>query len=279
MEVKNIGVVGAGKMGKGIALSAAMAGFNVMLQDIIEANLVDAKNYVEAQLSKFVLKNKISKDESKTVIERIRTTDKYEKFDTLDFVIEVVSESMDIKNSILARIDSICKKEAIIVSGTSTFSITTLAAATKRPTQFAGMHFFIEPTKLVEITRGHYTNDETANTSKAVARKMGKVCVEVKKDSAGFIANRVYTPLFLEAFKAYDEGVASKEDIDLAMKNSYLPIGPFELADIIGLDVLKSGFDYYQAEFGPQWNPPQCFKELIRAGRLGKKVGKGWYDY
>jgi 3-hydroxybutyryl-CoA dehydrogenase len=115
--------------------------------------------------------------------------------------------------------------------------------------------------------------------AKAVAKKMDRVCVEVKKDSPGFIANRIYTPLFLEAFKAYEEGLASKEDIDLAMRSSYLPIGPFELADIIGLDVLKSGLDYYQSELGPSWSPPRSLRQLIRAGRLGKKVGKGWYDY
>jgi 3-hydroxybutyryl-CoA dehydrogenase len=172
-----------------------------------------------------------------------------------------------------------CKKEAILVSSTSTFSVTVLAAATQRPAQVAGMHFFIPPTKLVEITRGHYTSDETVYQAKVVAEKMGRVCVEVKKDSPGFIANRIYTPLFLEAFKAYEEGLASKEDIDLAMKNSYLPIGPFELADIIGLDVLYSSLEYYQNELGPSWSPPQSLRQLMRAGRLGKKVGKGWYDY
>jgi 3-hydroxybutyryl-CoA dehydrogenase len=131
----------------------------------------------------------------------------------------------------------------------------------------------------VEITRGHYTSDETVEQAKIVAKRMGKVSVEVKKDSPGFIANRIYTPLFLEAFRAYDEGLASKEDIDLAMKLSYLPIGPFELADIIGLDVLMSGLEYYHSELGPAWNPPQSLRRLVRAGRLGKKTGKGWYDY
>jgi 3-hydroxybutyryl-CoA dehydrogenase len=115
--------------------------------------------------------------------------------------------------------------------------------------------------------------------AKVVATKMGKVSVEVKKDTPGFIANRIYTPVLYEAFRAYEEGLASKEDIDLAMKLSYLPIGPFELADIIGLDVLLSGWEVFAKEFGPAWNPPQSLKQLVRAGRLGKKVGKGWYDY
>jgi 3-hydroxybutyryl-CoA dehydrogenase len=279
MEIKTIGVVGAGKMGNGIALSAAMAGYQVVLQNRTAANLVKAKNNMEHQLEKLVKKNVVTTEESAAAMDRIQMTSTFEQFDTLDFVIEVVAESLDLKTAMFAQLDGMCKKEAILVSSTSTFSITVLAAATQRPAQVAGMHFFIPPTKLVEITRGHYTSDETVKQAKAVAEKMGRVCVEVKKDSPGFIANRIYTPLFLEAFKAYEEGLASKEDIDLAMKNSYLPVGPFELADIIGLDVLYSSLEYYQDELGPSWSPPQSLRQLIRAGRLGKKVGKGWYDY
>ena len=279
MEIKTVGVVGAGKMGNGIALSAAMAGYQVVLQNRTPANLVKAKNSVEDQLQKLVQKNVVTAAESAAAIGRIQMTSTFEKFDVLDFIIEVVAESLDLKMAMFAQLDTMCKREAILVSSTSTFSITSLAAATQRPTQVAGMHFFIPPTKLVEITRGHYTNDETVNQAKAVAEKMGRVCVEVKKDSPGFIANRIYTPLFLEAFRAYEEGLASKEDIDLAMKNSYLPVGPFELADIIGLDVLQSSLEYYQDELGPSWSPPQSLRQLIRAGRLGKKVGHGWYDY
>ena len=279
MEIKTVGVVGAGKMGNGIALSAAMAGYQLVLQNRTPANLVKAKNSMEDQLQKLVQKNVVTAAESAAAIGRIQMTSTFEKFDVLDFVIEVVAESLDLKTAMFAQLDTMCKKEAILVSSTSTFSITSLAAATQRPTQVAGMHFFIPPTKLVEITRGHYTSDETVNQAKAVAEKMGRVCVEVKKDSPGFIANRIYTPLFLEAFRAYEEGLASKEDIDLAMKNSYLPVGPFELADIIGLDVLQSSLEYYQDELGPSWSPPQSLRQLIRAGRLGKKVGHGWYDY
>jgi 3-hydroxybutyryl-CoA dehydrogenase len=279
MEIKTVGVVGAGKMGNGIALSAAIAGYQIVLQNRTPANLVKAKNSMENQLQKLVQKNVVTVEEGAAAIDRIQMTSTFEKFDILDFVIEVVAESLDLKTAMFAQLDGMCKKEAILVSSTSTFSITALAAATQRPTQVAGMHFFIPPTKLVEITRGHYTSDEAVNQTKAVAEKMGRICVEVKKDSPGFIANRIYTPLFLEAFRAYEEGVASKEDIDLAMKNSYLPVGPFELADIIGLDVLQSSLEYYQSELGPRWSSPQSLRQLIRAGRLGKKVGKGWYDY
>jgi 3-hydroxybutyryl-CoA dehydrogenase len=279
MEIKTIGVVGAGKMGNGITLSAAMAGYQIVLQNRTAANLIKAKNSMENQLQKLVQKNVVTAEESAATMARITMTSTFEKFDKLDFVIEVVAESLDLKTAMFAQLDAMCKKEAILVSSTSTFSITDLATATQRPAQVAGMHFFIPPTKLVEITRGHYTSDETVNQAKTVAKKMGRVCVEVKKDSPGFIANRIYTPLLLEAFKVYEEGLASKEDIDLAMKSSYLPIGPFELADIIGLDVLNSSLEYYQGAFGPNWSPPQSLRQLVRAGRLGKKVGKGWYDY
>jgi 3-hydroxybutyryl-CoA dehydrogenase len=279
MEVKNIGIVGAGKMGHGIALSAIMAGYNVILHDKVEPDLVKAFTNIENQLKKLVQKNIINFKESESALSRITTTGDLQKLSISDLVVEAVTESISVKNEVFMQLDKICKKEAIIVSNTSTYSITALAAITKRSAQVAGMHFFLPPAKLVEITRGHYTSDDTISEVKAFADKMGKTSIEVKKDSPGFIANRVFTPLFLEAFKVYEEGLATKEEIDLAMKSSYLPIGPFELADIIGLDVLKAGLDYYQSELGPAWNPPQSLKRLIRAGRLGKKTGKGWYDY
>jgi 3-hydroxybutyryl-CoA dehydrogenase len=279
MLVKNIGVVGAGKMGHGIAFSAAMAGYNVILHDKVESYLANALNNIEKQTKKLVQKKIINLKKSEVVMNRIATTGDLRKFNNTDFIVEAVTESVGVKDKVFRQLDTICKKEAIIVSNTSTFSITALAALTKRPGQVAGMHFFLPPSKLVEIIRGDYTDEETVKLATIIAKKMGKVTVEVKKDSPGFIANRIYTPLFLEAFRAYEEELASKEDIDLAMKNSYLPIGPFELADIIGLDVIKNSLDYYQNKLGPAWDPPQSLRELVNAGRLGKKVGKGWYDY
>jgi 3-hydroxybutyryl-CoA dehydrogenase len=279
MEIKSIGVVGAGKMGSGIALSAAISGYQVVVHEKSEEDLTRASAAMEAQLRRFVEKSTLSQDEGIAAWGRISMTSVFKGFDDLDFVIEVVPEILDLKLALLSELDRICRKDTIIASNTSTLSITSLAAATHRPTQFVGMHFFIPPTKLVEVIHGYYTNDETIEQAIKLARKMGRITVEVKKDSPGFIANRIFTPLFLEAFKAYEEGLASIEDIDLALKNSYLPIGPFELADIIGLDVLDAGFDYYQSQLGPAWNSPQSFKQLVRAGRIGKKVGKGWYDY
>ena len=274
MEIKIIGIVGAGKMGHGIALSAALAGYIIILHDRTKEDLSKAINNIEDQLKKLINKDLVSAEAMDIIINNIQTTTTFEKFDTADLAIEAVPEYIDLKRNIFSKLDAICRKGAILVSNTSTFSITTLSEATGRPEHVAGMHFFLPPTKLVEITRGKHTSDETINELKRVAKKMDRIFVEVKKDSPGFIANRVYTPLLLEAIRAYEEGLASKEDIDLAMKSSYLPIGPFELADIIGLDVILSSLEYYFKKLGTDWTPPRSLKKLVKDGHFGKKNRK-----
>jgi len=276
---EKIGIVGAGKMGNGIAVTAALAGYQVLLADISPDILSKSAAVIKEQFDKLTLKGKISEEAACASLERISTTSTYEGFEAVDFVIEAAAENIDLKSAIFKKLDSICKKTAVLVSNTSTYSITTIAAAVSRPENVAGMHFFLPPSKLVEITRGYYTSDAAVFAAMEVGKKMEKTIIEVKKDSPGFIANRVYTPLFLEAFRVYEEGLATVEEIDLAMTSTYLPIGPFALADIIGLDVILSGLEYYEREIGVQWKAPRALKELVRAGRLGKKTGMGWYDY
>ncbi len=279
MEVKMIGVVGAGKMGAMITSEAAIAGFQLILQDAFPESLTKGKAAIESQLDRRVKKEEFTREEADRILGEITYTSTYEGFDKTDIVMEAVIEDIKIKNETLTQLDRICKPEAIIVTNTSSLSISMLANAVNRQDRFAGMHFFISPSKLVEVVRGYYTEDEAVKTAIEVGTRMGKVCIEVNKDTPGFLANRIYTPLFIEAFRVYEEGIASKEDIDKAMENSYLPIGPFKLADIIGLDTLMSVLEYFTEELGPEWNPPQTVKRLVNAKRLGRKNGKGWYDY
>jgi len=282
MVVSTIGVLGAGAMGGGIAQAAALNGFAVILCDVEKRFVDNAIMKFEAHLDKMIKNKKMTTAEKAVVIGRVTATTQVEDLNAADFVVESVVEDITVKKNVFTALDKACRPEIILTTNTSSMSITDIASATTRPDRVAGLHFFIPPTimDVVEITRGYYTSDSTVQQVKNVAEQMGKKCVEVKKDTPGFIANRIYTPLLLEAFKVYEEGIASKEDIDAAMKLAYkLPIGPFELADYIGLDTLNNGLKYFQSELGPQWSPPQSLKRLVKAGRLGRKVGKGWYDY
>ncbi|NTV91636.1 MAG: 3-hydroxyacyl-CoA dehydrogenase family protein [Clostridiales bacterium] len=279
MKISKIGMTGAGKMGQGITVSALMAGLEVVLLDMNDDILAGSRNIIKAQIEKLYMKNGKDLQEAAKLLEKLVTATDYSAFGDADLIIEAVPERIDIKNVTLAAIEKNCRPDAIIATNTSTFSITLLAGALKNPGRFSGMHFFLPPSKLVELTRGEETADETIASLMEVGIRLGKEPVEVKKDSPGFIANRVYTPLLLEAFRLCEEGVATPRDIDSAMKSTYLPIGPFELADIIGLDVLESSLEYYTEKLGQQWQPPKLMKELIKEGRLGKKTGHGIYDY
>ena len=191
MEVKKIGVVGAGKMGAMITLEAAITGYQLVLQDIFPENLTKGKAFIEVQLDKRVKRGELSEQAVKDILGRIAYTMDYEGFEDIDMVMEAVVEDIKIKNATLSKVDEICKPEAIIVTNTSSLSISVLANAVKRQGQFAGMHFFISPSKLVEVVRGYYTGDDTVKTAMEVGSKMGKVCIEVHKDTPGFLANSI----------------------------------------------------------------------------------------
>ncbi len=279
MKITKIGMIGAGKMGQGITVSALMTGFEVVLLDM-NIDILDAsRNHIKALVEKLCLKKGIADADCVKMLGKLSTATDYSAVKNADLVIEAVPEKIEIKNSTLAALEANCREDAIIVTNTSTFSITLLAEALKNPGRFSGMHFFLQPSRVVELTRGDKTTDETIASLKEASLKLGKDPVEVKKDSPGFIANRIYTPLLLEAFRVCEEGVATPEDIDSAMKGTYLPVGPFELADIIGLDTLKSSLEYYKEKLGPQWETPRLLKELVEAGRLGRKTGEGVYKY
>lgn len=270
-------------MGSGIAQLAAQAGFQVVLNDI-EMSFVDkAISRIDSFLSVSIEKGKITKEQKEEILSRfIKSTD-LNDFSDVDLVIEAIIEDLELKKKAFAQLDSICKPEAYLASNTSSMPITILANATKRPERVAGMHFFNPAPimKLVEIIRGYYTSDETVNVIAQVAAKMGKTTVEVKKDSPGFIVNRLMMAQYLEAIRLLEEGVATIEDIDKAVKLGLNhPMGAFELQDFGGLDIGYYVAKYFHEEFQDmRWNPPQALKALIRAGRLGRKTGAGWYDY
>lgn len=283
MEMVTVGVVGAGSMGSGIANLAAMSGFHVILQDLEEKFLSAAMGRIDSFLAKSVSKGKMTEDEKSEVMGRIQVTTELEEMKRADIVIEAVIENLEVKKSVFARLDAIVPDHVILATNTSSMSITTIAEATKRPERVAGMHFFnpAQIMKLVEVVRGYKTSDETVEEIKAFAKRLNKETVEVKKDTPGFIVNRIMVPQFIEAIRLLEEGVASAEDIDKAVTLGLnYPMGPFTLQDYAGVDIGLHVMDYFYEEFKDnRFAAPLLLRQLVRAGRLGRKTGAGFYDY
>lgn len=281
--MQKIGVVGAGTMGSGIANLAAISGFQVMLRDIHESFLESALSRIEGFLDKRVAKEKMTIQQKADVLERITTTTDIEDLKDSDIVIEAIIEDLSLKKDVFSQLDAILREDAIIATNTSSMSITEIAEVTKRPDRVAGMHFFnpAQVMKLVEVIRGFKTSDETIKKIKALAEQMNKVPIEVKKDTPGFIVNRIMIPQFIEAVKLLEEGVATAEDIDKAVTLGLnYPMGPFTLQDFAGVDIGYYVMEYFKKELDDnRFAPPLLLKQLIRAGRLGKKTGAGFYDY
>ena len=284
MEIKKIGVVGAGTMGNGIAQAAAQIGCEVVMRDIEDSFVERGIRSIDKFLSKSVEKGKLQANEKQKIMERIKGTTNLGDLKDVDFVVEAVIEDLALKKTVFKELDGLCRPEVILSSNTSSMSITEIAAATSRPDKVCGMHFFnpVPLMRLVEIIRGHATSDRTMATATELARKMGKVTVEVKKDSPGFIVNRIMVPHMIEAIKIVEEGIASIEDVDIAVKNGLnYPMGPFELMDLTGIDIAYFVNEYFLKELNKElkWVSPNLLKTMIRAGRLGRKTGEGWYDY
>jgi 3-hydroxybutyryl-CoA dehydrogenase len=284
METQVIGILGAGAMGNGIAQVASQAGFQVIMRDIEERFVQNGLNAIEKFLTKSVEKGKMSEDQKKGVLSRIKGTTKMEDLKDVDFVIEAIFEDLELKRNVFKQLDELIRPQVILTTNTSSMSVTEIAMATKRPEKVAGMHFFNPAPlmKLVEVIRGYHTNDETIQTTMEIAKKMGKEPVEVKKDTPGFIVNRLMIPHMIEAVRMVEEGIASIEDIDKAVKLGLnYPMGPFELMDLTGVDIALHVTEYLYQELNKEnkWSAPTLLRSMMRAGKFGRKTGAGWYKY
>lgn len=282
MEVKTIGVVGAGQMGSGIAQVAAQAGYQVVLVDVAESFLERGLNTIRRSLGKFLEKGRISQEAHDAALARIRTALDLEALKEADLVVEAIVEDEGEKRRLFERLGALAKPEAILASNTSSIPITALARYSGRPERFIGMHFFnpVPLMQLVEVIRGELTLEATREVVVAVAKRMGKTPLEVQ-DYPGFVSNRLLMPMINEAIEALREGVATKEAIDGIMRlGMNHPMGPLELADFIGLDTCLAIMEVLHRGFGDdKYRPSPLLRRMVQAGLLGRKTGRGFYTY
>jgi 3-hydroxybutyryl-CoA dehydrogenase len=281
-HISTIAVIGAGTMGRGIAHVAALGGFNTVLNDVADDLLENALHRIRQDLHKAIEIGKLTHPEMEAAVARIKLETKMEHAaENADLVIEAVPEKIDLKLAIFARLDQVCGPHTFLATNTSALSITEIAAATKRPQHFIGMHFFnpVHKMKLVEIIRGLETDDDTFHAAEVVSKRMGKETVEVK-ESPGFVTSRINALIGNEAFYMLEQGIASARDIDKALKLGLNhPMGPFEMIDLVGLDTRLSILEFLHQTLGEKYRPCPLLVKYVKAGRLGKKAGKGVYEY
>src|ERR1700757_2829036 len=282
MDVKTIGVIGAGTMGRGIAYAAALGGYRTILEDVMPENLANGTAWIKKALEEGVERGKVTAEGSAAALSRMETVSTVEAAcRESDFLIEAVPEEMELKLELYTLFDKFAKPNAVLASNTSSLSITEMAEMTYRPELCVGMHFFnpVPKMRLIEIVRAPKTSDETIAACREVATRMGKEAVVVK-ESPGFITSRVNALIGNEAFAMLEAGLASPEDIDKAVKLGLNPpMGPFEMVDLVGLDVRLSILQYLYQTLGEKYRPNELLKKLVAEGRLGRKTGRGVYEY
>ncbi len=281
MEIKMIGVVGSGQMGSGIAEVALTSGFDVLMRDVTKEAVQRGRLRIVTDLDKRVQKGKITETEKEAMLRRLSTTIKLEDFGRCDFVIEAAVENILLKGEIFKKLDEVTRKEAILASNTSSISITRIASATRRPDRVIGMHFFnpAPVMKLIEIIRGLITSDETFQITRELSLKLGKTPLEAN-DFPGFISSRLIFSFMNEGIYIFYEGLGRAEDIDAIMKmGANHPMGPLELADLVGLDTVLSVMGVLQEAFGDKYRPCPLLTKYVEAGYLGVKTGRGFYSY
>jgi len=277
-----IGVIGAGTMGTGIAQACVVAGFSVVMIDLDQERVAHGRSAVASALDRMVNKAKLSAVEGDAALRRLRGSASYGALRSCDFIIEAATENEALKLAILKQADAAAKDDAILATNTSSISLAKLAAATRRPHAFVGLHFFnpVPVMALVEVVHGPRTERSTIDAAVALAKRLGKTPVVVK-DSPGFVVNRLLCPMVNEAALVYSEGITTAHDIDEAMKlGCNHPIGPLALCDLIGLDVVLAVMQVFERDFNdPKYRPAPLLKEMVAAGHLGRKSGRGFYTY
>jgi 3-hydroxybutyryl-CoA dehydrogenase len=281
MEIKMIGVVGAGQMGSGIAEVALVSGFNVLMRDVTAGAVEKGRMRIVTDFDKRIQKGKMAQADKEAMLKRLSTTIQLEDLGICDFVIEAAVENIPLKWEVFKKLDEMTRKEAILASNTSSISITRIASVTKRPDRVIGMHFFnpAPVMKLIEIIRGLVTSDETFQVTKELSVKLGKTPLEAS-DFPGFVSSRLIFSFMNEAICTLYEGLGKAEDIDAIMKmGANHPMGPIELADLVGLDTVLSVMSVLQEAFGDKYRPCPLLTKYVEAGYLGVKTGRGFYSY
>ncbi|QKW09196.1 3-hydroxyacyl-CoA dehydrogenase family protein [Streptomyces sp. NA04227] len=280
---RKLAVIGAGLMGSGIAQVSAQAGWDVVLRDVTDAALTRGTDGIEKSYEKFVAKGKLEAADAEAALARITTSTDLEAVADADIVVEAVFEKLEVKQEIFAALDKIVAEDAVLASNTSAIPITKIAAATERPQRVVGAHFFspVPMMQLCELVRGLKTSDETLATTREFAESVGKTCIVVNRDVAGFVTTRLISALVVEAAKLYESGVATAEDIDIACRLGFgHAMGPLATTDLTGVDILVNATsNIYTESQDEKFAPPELLRRMVDAGDLGRKTGQGFYTY